>query len=127
MGPMYFASGSHRLGSLGDRPIGDASEETFGAVVRERGLAREDHAPFRAGDATFHAGWTLHGAPPNTSARMREVMTVIYYADGARVGPLDHPSRRLDRDVWLRGCEPGALAAGPDNPVLWRRDEEICA
>jgi hypothetical protein len=53
---------------------------------------------------------------------MREVMTIIYYADGTRVGPLDHPNRRFDRDVWLAGCEPGELAAGPKNPVLWRRD-----
>jgi len=37
------------------------------------------------------------------------------------VGPLDHPNRRFDRDVWLAGCEPGELAAGPKNPVLWRR------
>ena len=52
---------------------------------------------------------------------MREVMTVIYYADGARVGPLDHPARRFDRDVWLAGCEPGEPAAGRLNPVLYRR------
>jgi hypothetical protein len=49
-------------------------------------------------------------------------MTIIYYADGTRVGALDHPSRRFDRDVWLRGCEPGQLAAGPRNPVLYARE-----
>jgi hypothetical protein len=47
---------------------------------------------------------------------------VIYFADGVRVGPLDHPNRRFDRDVWLPGCEPGQPAASPKNPVLWRRD-----
>ena len=52
---------------------------------------------------------------------MREVMTIIYFADGARVGALDHVNRRFDRDVWLAGCEEGALAAGPRNPVLYRR------
>jgi hypothetical protein len=51
---------------------------------------------------------------------MREAMTVIYYADGTRVGPLDHPNRRFERDTWLEGCEPGELAAGPLNPVLCR-------
>ena len=123
-GPMRFASGSHRLGNLGDFPIGDASEESFGRIVREHGLEPSDHAPFAAGDATFHGGWTLHSAPPNRSDRMREVMTIIYYADGARIGPLDHPARRFDRDVWLRGCEAGELAAGPLNPVLYDRRAE---
>ncbi len=37
-----------------------------------------------AGDATFHAGWTLHGAPPNLTGTLRSVMTVIYFADGLR-------------------------------------------
>lgn len=120
MGPVSFASRSQRLGCLGDFAIGDVSEERFGQLVAEHGLAVESHEPMAAGDATFHAGWTLHRAGPNRTDRMREAMTVIYYADGARVGPLDHPSRRLDRDLWLRGCEPGALAAGPDNPVVYR-------
>lgn len=121
MGPMRFASGSHRLGNLGDFPIGDTSEERFGRIVQEHGLAIDDHAPFAPGDATFHTGWTLHSASPNRSELMREVMTIIYYADGARIGPLDHKARRFDRDVWLRGCDEGALAAGPLNPVLYDR------
>jgi ectoine hydroxylase-related dioxygenase (phytanoyl-CoA dioxygenase family) len=120
MGAMVFASRSHRLGSLGDFAIGDVSEERFAAAVEEYGLPVEGYAPFAPGDASFHAGWTLHRADANRSERMREVMTIIYYADGARVGPLDHPNRRLDRDIWLAGCEPGEPAAGPHNPVLYR-------
>lgn len=119
MGPMTFASGSHRLGSLGDFPIGDASHAEFERVVDERGLARRSDGAFAVGDASFHAGWTLHSAPPNDTDRMREVMTVIYYADGTRVGALDHPNRTFDRDTWLPGCEPGALAASRLNPVLF--------
>lgn len=119
MGPMRFASGSHRLGSLGDFPIGDESQREFDRRIAEHGLAVTSHGPFVAGDATFHAGWTLHSAPPNTTAVTREVMTVIYFADGALVGPLDHPNRRLDRDTWLPGCEPGMPAASRLNPILW--------
>jgi ectoine hydroxylase-related dioxygenase (phytanoyl-CoA dioxygenase family) len=121
MGPVVFASGSQRLGSLGDFAIGDVSEQRFGEIVAARGLASKSHEPMMPGDATFHGGWTLHRAGPNETDRPREAMTVIYYADGARVGPLDHPNRKLDRDLWLRGCEPGAPAAGPDNPVLYAR------
>lgn len=36
------------------------------------------------GDATFHYGRTLHCAHGNTSGEHREVMTVIYFEDGAR-------------------------------------------
>jgi hypothetical protein len=121
MGPMEFASGSHSLGSLGDLAIGDASEQEFERVVAEQGFARVSDGTLAAGDASFHAGWTLHRAPANRTEGMREAMTIIYYADGARVGPLDLPQRRFDRDTWLAGCEPGELAAGPKNPVLYRR------
>ncbi len=121
MGAMEFASGSHALGSVGELAIGDESERAISAIVDEQGFERTSYDPLRAGDATFHAGWTLHRAPANTSDRMREVMTVIYFADGTRVGPLDHPSRRFDRDAWLPGCESGELAASDRNPVLYAR------
>ncbi len=121
MGAMEFASGSHQLASLGDFAIGEDSERVLGELVEARGLERVSHGPFEAGDATFHAGWTLHRAPANRSERMREVMTVIYFADGTRVGPLDHPNRRFDRNVWLPGCEPGELAASELNPLLYSR------
>jgi len=122
MGPMTFASGSHRLGKLSELPIGDESEAVYQAAVVRHGLVCTAPEAYAPGDATFHAGWTLHRAPPNETAQMREVMTVIYFADGARVGPLDHPNRRFDRDAWLPGCEPGMPAASPKNPVLWRRN-----
>jgi hypothetical protein len=46
-------------------------------------------------------------------------MTIIYFEDGAKLTPLDHPNLRLDRAFWLPGCEPGDAAATPLNPVLW--------
>jgi ectoine hydroxylase-related dioxygenase (phytanoyl-CoA dioxygenase family) len=122
MGPVAFASGSQRLGDLGDFAIGDVSESRFEGIVAERGLASRSYEPLAPGDATFHAGWTLHRAGENRSDRMREAMTIIYFADGARVGALEHPNRRLDRDLWLPGCEPGERAASARNPVLYARD-----
>ncbi len=118
MGLMTFASGSHREGSLGEFAIGDESQAAFEELVRQRGLRCSPSPAFVPGDASFHSGWTLHSAGPNRTDRVREAMTVIYFADGTRVGPLDHPNRRFDRDTWLRGCEPGELAAGPWNPLL---------
>jgi len=122
MGVMEFASGSHRQGHLGEYAIGDESEAVFQRMVEERALQVEGPGALRAGDATFHSGWTLHRAPGNSSGQMREVMTVIYFADGTRVGPLDHESRRFDRNVWLPGCEPGEPAASRLNPVLYAGD-----
>ena len=119
MGLMTFASASHRAGSLGEYAIGDESQAAFERVVAERGWTRTPTPALVPGDASFHAGWTLHSAPPNATETLREAMTIIYFADGTRVGPLDHANRRFDRDAWLRGCEPGEAAAGPLNPVLF--------
>ena len=119
MGLMTFASGSHRFGSLGDFAIGDESQAEFDRVIDEKRLPRTPSSAFALGDASFHSGWTLHSAPPNRTGRLRESMTVIYFSDGTRVGARDHPNRRFDRDAWLRGCEPGELAAGQLNPLLY--------
>jgi hypothetical protein len=81
----------------------------------------ETHGALRAGDATFHAGWTLHRAGGNPTPQDRPVMTVIYVADGAIVQPPAHPYQEFDRMVWLGGAEPGQLVDGESNPVLFRR------
>ncbi|MBI2301154.1 MAG: phytanoyl-CoA dioxygenase family protein [Armatimonadetes bacterium] len=119
MGPMHFASGSHRGGHLGDLPISDESEAQFERFIHEHDFPLVRGQAMQAGDATFHNGWTLHGAPGNATDRMREVMTVIYFADGSRVGPTDNPNRVDDRERWLPGLRPGDLAASEINPVLY--------
>ncbi len=123
MGLMTFASGSHRQQSLGEFAIGDESQAAFDLLVAERGFAKHPTPDLQAGDASFHSGWTLHSTPPNRTDQLREAMTVIYFAEGTRVGSIEHPNRRFDRDMWLRGCEPGDLAAGPWNPLLYSDSE----
>jgi ectoine hydroxylase-related dioxygenase (phytanoyl-CoA dioxygenase family) len=118
MGTLLFASGSHQEGYLGDLPISDKSEETFRQFVAERGYPIVPTPSMSAGDATFHSGWTLHTAPGNSTATMREVMTVIYFADGARVTVPDNRNRENDLATWLKGCKPGDLAASPLNPLV---------
>lgn len=70
---------------------------------------------------TFHSGWTLHGAPGNSSHRHREVMTIIWHPEGTRVGLLDNANRVRDRDRWLPGLQPGDLAASDLNPLVYQR------
>lgn len=121
MGTMNFASGSHTEGYLGDLEISDTSEATLAEFVRSKGYGVVNHGDMRAGDATFHSGWTLHGAGPNDSATLREVMTIIYYADGTKVASADNKNRQADLDAWIPGGVPGELAASPLNPVLYAR------
>lgn len=119
-GALTFASGSHRNGSVSALEISDASEEFFENHVRESGCAIAVDA-MQAGDATFHSGWTLHHAPANRTDSMREVMTIIYYADGARAMAPDHPYRKADLETWFPEIEPGEIAASELNPLVYKR------
>jgi ectoine hydroxylase-related dioxygenase (phytanoyl-CoA dioxygenase family) len=121
VGSMTFASGSHHAGDLGGGDISDRSDAELSALLDELGLIPETHGALRAGDATFHAGWTLHSAAPNPSGATRPVMTVIYFADGARVTEPSSQFQQFDLAMWLDGCAPGGRAAGPLNPLLWSR------
>jgi ectoine hydroxylase-related dioxygenase (phytanoyl-CoA dioxygenase family) len=119
IGSMTFASGSHRLGYLGDYPISDASEHAFRTMIEERDLHLETYGALAAGDTTWHAGWMLHSAAPNPTGNLRAVMTVIYFADGTRVSPEPTEGQQLDLSIWLKGCEPGELATGHRVPLVW--------
>ncbi len=119
VGSMLFASGSQNERSLGEHEISDESDAVFEKMLAERGMRIDTHGAMRAGDATFHSGWILHAAPANPTGILREVMTVIYYADGVRIGEDLTPARRVDLDKWLPGCEPGGLAVSELNPLVW--------
>ena len=119
IGTMTFVSGSHRLGYLGEYSISDESEAAFAAMIAERALPLETHGALDAGDATFHAGWMLHSAPPNPTGTLRAVMTIIYLADGTRVAEPTGPAQAFDLKIWLRGLAPGDLIDGELNPRLW--------
>lgn len=118
-GSMTFASGTHRRGHLSDLVISDESDEHYGGLVEAEGLETCNYGAMKAGDATFHAGWMLHKAPPNLTGVMREVMTVIYFADGVRAAEPKNPWQQHDLAGWMPGVRPGEIAASPLNPLLW--------
>jgi ectoine hydroxylase-related dioxygenase (phytanoyl-CoA dioxygenase family) len=118
MGMLTFASGSQELGFLGNLAISDESEAALGNLVKEKGYPITRATTMKAGDATFHAGWTLHSAPGNNSDTMREVMTIIFYADGAKVTNPKNNNQEADRQRWFLGLEPGSLAASSINPLI---------
>ena len=119
MGPMTFASGSHRADEVPALPISAEADAALARYVAARGFPRAEQA-LRAGDATFHSGRTLHSARPNRSPARREVMTVIYFADGARLRAPANPFQEADARVFLPGVAPGGLAASELNPLLYR-------
>ena len=117
MGVMTFASGTNH-GLLGGEVISDDSEAHFESLVARTGWELSVPQPMRAGDATFHGGWTLHKAGPNERAVQRDVMTVIYFADGLTVLEPANDAQRRDLATWLPGLAPGDLAASVLNPIV---------
>ena len=118
MGMLTFASGSHMGGMLENLPISDQSDELLDNYVKKSGFPVTRAVTMNAGDATWHTGWVLHSAPGNQSQQMREVMTIIYYADGAHVTTPKSKEQENDRQRWLHGLAPGSLAQSELNPVL---------
>ncbi|QNL48310.1 phytanoyl-CoA dioxygenase family protein [Olivibacter sp. SDN3] len=118
MGMLTFASGSHLQGNVFDYVISDESEDAFEQYVREKRFPLVKPSAMKAGDATWHNGFTIHHAPGNNSTDMREVMTIIYYADGARITTPQHAYQENDLKQWLGSKEPGTLADSEMNPLL---------
>ncbi len=123
-GTMTFASGSHAQGYLGDLPISDKSEAEFDKFVTSRGYDLHTNGSMAAGDATFHSGWTLHRAPGNATDEMREVMTIIYFADGISVAQPQNKQQESDLAGCLPGLKPGDLAVTEINPLVYSRRRE---
>lgn len=118
MGMLTFASGSHTTGAVMDHEISDESEEAFDKYVNEKGFAITRATEMNAGDATWHYGFTIHNAPGNASSIMREVMTIIYIADGATITEPKNKWQEADRQTWFLGRKPGESAASEINPLV---------
>jgi ectoine hydroxylase-related dioxygenase (phytanoyl-CoA dioxygenase family) len=121
-GALTFASGSHRNGSVCPLEISDESNRVIQEIVDRENfpIAVE---PMKAGDATFHSGWTLHRAPANQTGSLREVMTIIYYADGTRISGPQNKFQQADMEYCFPNLKPGDLAATEKNPLLYSEPE----
>jgi hypothetical protein len=122
MGGMEFGSGTHRRPALAELAISDASEAFFEDMAASGEFPVTKPVPMAAGDATFHAGWTLHRAMPNTSSQMREVMTIIFFADGSRLLEPHYKERRGPFESLFLGLSPGDLAASDKTPIVYSAD-----
>ena len=118
MGMLTFASGSHVKGNAADVIISDESEETFERYVNEHQFPVTRPSSMKAGDATWHYGYTIHNAPGNNSPVRREVMTIIYFEDGAIISQPKHKWQEADHQTWLMGKPAGTPADSKLNPAI---------
>ena len=120
MGVLKFASGTHRDGFLGQHQISDESQALYNQLIADRKTPIAATS-MKAGDATFHYGWTLHGAGPNRTDTMREAMIVTMFANGMKVATPSNPSQENDRIKYLGGRAPGELADSDLNTLIYQK------
>ena len=118
MGMLTFASGSHSLGYALGKEISDESEQEFNNLVEKNKYPISRAEIMNAGDATWHYGYTLHKAPGNHSNQLREVMTIIYLADGAKITQPKNQWQENDLKTWLMSKEVGSVADSELNPLV---------
>ena len=120
MGALRFATGSHRYPFTDELGISEQAMAHFDRFIKAHHLPVVT-SPMKAGDATFHAGWMLHSALSNASDRTREAAAVSYFPDGVFVWKDLTPIRLNDLRICMPGVEPGALATGDKNPLVYRK------
>lgn len=123
---LLFASGSHRDFAL---PYW-RSDAYLARGLEGRGYTLDaSPAGLGPGDATWHAGWTLHASPPQPPGRPeRAALAVSYFADGAARLPArgdaglrryPHGEDAESSEAWLADVPPGAPARHPLLPLVW--------
>ncbi len=123
MGLVEFANKSHQKGDLKGGAISGASDQLFSELVEKEEYLLSSHDSLTAGDATFHAGWTLHRAGSNTTEVDRPAMTIIYIVDQCQVTQIERDEQRLDLLMYLPGVKEGDVAMSPMNPLLWSQEK----
>lgn len=121
-GPLCFGRGSHRKRIGRDLPISDTSEAVIQNEIHNQGVV-EIIEPYELGDVSFHLGWTLHRAGPNTTAQPRKVHTVIYMDSNMYLAEPSNPNQALDHEKWTPSTRVGELMDDPLNPILYTTDQ----
>jgi ectoine hydroxylase-related dioxygenase (phytanoyl-CoA dioxygenase family) len=122
MGPLCFGRGSH-LKKIGrDLEISAESEQLIRDAVKREKIV-EVQEPFALGDVSYHLGWTLHRAGPNTTDQPRRVFTIIYMDAEMRLIKPKNKDQQLDWETWTPSTQIGEVMADPLNPVLYENTE----
>jgi ectoine hydroxylase-related dioxygenase (phytanoyl-CoA dioxygenase family) len=120
VGGLHFVDGSHRFGAI-DRTHLQIGPPGGGDTATLHGcdLSITDYGAFAAGDATLHAGYTLHASRRNPTGRTRYSVAVVYVPDGARVAEPADAQQELAIDLHTPGRRPGDVIDTAANPILW--------
>jgi ectoine hydroxylase-related dioxygenase (phytanoyl-CoA dioxygenase family) len=118
MGPLCFGRGSHRKHIGRDLEISAESEQRIREAIRNEKIV-EVQEPFALGDVSYHLGWTLHRAGPNTTDTPRRVFTIIYMDSGMRLAKPKNSNQQLDWDTWTPSTHIGEVMDDPLNPILY--------
>ena len=122
LGPLCFGKGSHLKNIGRDLAISDESEKQIRDAIKREGLI-EVQEPYQLGEVSFHYGWTLHRAGPNSSEKAREVFTVIYMDEAMRLSNPKNENQTSDWHRWTPSTKVGEVMNDPRNPVLFRYDD----
>jgi ectoine hydroxylase-related dioxygenase (phytanoyl-CoA dioxygenase family) len=118
MGPLCFGRGSHLKHIGRDLEISAESEQQIRDAVKKEKIL-EVQEPYQLGDVSYHLGWTLHRAGPNTTETPRRVFTIIYMDSEMRLQKPKNKNQQLDWEVWTPSTQVGEVMNDPLNPVLW--------
>ncbi len=121
MGLMEFVSGSNKNGMIANINISETSDRIYTEKLQKENWTATTYDRINAGSATFHSGWTLHRAGPNTTNTMREVMTIIFVADGAKISTPINKSQENDLKSWFPGLKPGDNTSSHLNPLIYHK------
>lgn len=84
MGPIRFASKTHKNKYFGPKGISKQSESFYDEHIKSNHCGISEMS-LKAGDATVHNHWTIHGAGCNKTKSMREVIAITMYQDGLKI------------------------------------------
>jgi imidazolonepropionase-like amidohydrolase/ectoine hydroxylase-related dioxygenase (phytanoyl-CoA dioxygenase family) len=118
-GLIRFAAGSHLLPLVEVENISEATTEALAAVIESRKLRVVTAPAMEPGDVTFHHGLTIHGAQGNTTSERRDVLSLIMFADGARVKKPRTDTMQRQLDDLGDGLPVGAPAACVSWPRIY--------
>jgi ectoine hydroxylase-related dioxygenase (phytanoyl-CoA dioxygenase family) len=118
MGPLCFGRGSHLKQIAREMDISDESERFIQEEVIRQKIA-DVQEPFALGDVSFHYGWTLHRAGPNTTETPREVFTVIFVDRDMRLAEPKNRYQQADWEAFTPSTQVGEIMDDAKNPVLF--------
>jgi len=122
MGPLCFGRGSHLKNIGRDLEISDESERQIREQIQREGIL-EIQEPYDLGEVSFHYGWTLHRAGPNTTDQPRKVHTIIYMDRDMRLVEPKNDNQRADWEAWTPSTQIGRIMADEKNPILFDFDQ----